>query len=57
MVKCLCGRPATHKGWLPMPNIFAGIKEVMEEHLLCDYHASKAEKLGYIVEFIGTQIN
>jgi len=50
MDKCLCGKPATHTAYLPMPNVFAGLKQVNEPHPVCDYHAEKARKKGFVVE-------
>lgn len=48
--KCLCGKDATATAYLPMHNIFAKLKQVMEAHPVCDYHAKKAESKGFRVE-------
>ncbi len=48
--RCLCGEIATHTAYLPMPNIYAGIRPVTEPHAVCDYHAAKARSMGYLVE-------
>ena len=49
-MKCLCGKEATKTAYLPMRNIFAGLKQVNEAHNVCDYHAKKALDKGYLVE-------
>ena len=46
--RCLCGRPATHIAYLPS-NIWAGLREIMEPHQVCDYHAAKARAKGFEV--------
>lgn len=51
--KCLCGKDAVAIAYLPIPNISAGIKQVMEEHPVCQYHADKAIKMGYTVTKTG----
>jgi len=50
MKKCLCGKPATKIAYLPMPNVYVNLKQVMEKHFVCDYHAKKAIQKGFRVE-------
>jgi len=40
--KCLCGKPAISIAYLPIGNVFAGLKEVCEPHKVCKYHAQKS---------------
>lgn len=50
--RCLCGKVATWRAYLPIPNIFAGLRQVLEEHFVCNYHAMKARDKGFEVEKI-----
>lgn len=47
---CLCGKPATHVAYLPVPNVYAGLRQVVEPEPVCGYHAEKARKKGYDVQ-------
>lgn len=51
MVNCLCGKPAVATAYLPMGNVWAGLREVNEPHQVCEYHAEKARNKGYVVEW------
>ena len=52
MMTCRCGKPATHAAYLPVPNIYAGLRQVTEPEPVCDYHAEKAKVEGYRVDKI-----
>jgi len=47
--KCLCGKVAVATAYLPIGNVFSGLKEVCEPHKVCEYHAQKAKDKGYSV--------
>ena len=49
-MKCLCGKEATCTAYLPIPNVYAGTKQINEMHPVCDYHAEKARQKGFVVE-------
>jgi len=49
--KCLCGKDAVATAYLPIGNIYAGLKEVTEPHQVCGYHAQKAKEKGYTLEY------
>ena len=49
-VRCLCGEIATHTAYLPMHDVYAGIRPVTEPHAVCDRHAIKARSMGHLVE-------
>mgnify|MGYP001578083302 CR=1 FL=1 len=49
-MKCLCGKEATYTVYLPIPNVYVGLKQVLEKHFVCEYHAKKAEDKGYKVD-------
>ncbi len=48
--KCLCGNDAVATAYLPIENVFAGLKQVTEPHQVCEYHAQKSRNKGYVVE-------
>lgn len=51
MKKCLCGKPAVAVAYLPMRNIYAGLKHMMEKHYVCEYHAKKSIVRGFRVYY------
>ena len=55
MTNCLCGKPATHVAYFPVPNAYAGLRQIVESVLVCDYHAEKARKGGYEVQLCKQQ--
>lgn len=48
---CLCGKNAVATAFLPIPNVFSGLKQVTEPHRVCQYHAQKSKTLGYEVVY------
>jgi len=50
--RCLCGKLAVAVAYLPMPNVYAKLKQVMEEHYVCEYHAKKSKARGFRVEYL-----
>ncbi len=48
--KCLCGKPAVAVAYLPIGNVWSGLKEVCEPYNVCEYHAHKSRDKGYVVE-------
>ena len=51
-IRCLCGKPAVATAYLPIGNVWSGLKEVCEPHKVCEYHAQKAKDGGYSVRSI-----
>jgi hypothetical protein len=49
--KCLCGNDAVATAYLPIGNIYAGVKEITGPNQVCAYHAQKAKDKGYRVEY------
>ena len=47
---CKCGNPSTRVAFLPVPNAYAGLHQVVEPEPVCEYHAAKARKAGYEVK-------
>jgi len=50
MKTCLCGKPATHIAYLPVDNVYVGLRQATSPQHVCSYHAIKAEKQGFDVE-------
>jgi hypothetical protein len=50
MDKCLCGKDATFTAYVPMPNVYSCLGQVMEPHKVCAKHAKRAKDLGYKIE-------
>lgn len=50
MTNCRCGKPSIHVAYLPVPNAYAGLHQIVEPEPVCDYHAEKARKKGYEVK-------
>jgi hypothetical protein len=50
MTKCLCGKDATNTAYLPIQNVYSGLKPVIAPQKVCKYHAEKANRMGYIVD-------
>lgn len=56
MTNCRCGKPSTHVAYLPVPNAYAGLSQVVEPKLVCGYHAEKARKEGYEVQPLKNEV-
>jgi len=46
MDKCLCGKEAVSVAFVPIPNVYCGLKQCLEPHMVCSYHAEMAKKNG-----------
>ena len=52
MTYCKCGKLATHITYLPVTNVYTGLRQVYERYFVCDYHAEKSRIKGFSVNKI-----